>query len=403
MALDAVILAEVMRRVSPIGAIAPFQNVGTSFTDPYTGAEWLRSGVVKAAAGYPIAAAHPATQAFGAEFSTAPAMGSVTLYDMATDGAGRYVLCTTHSATAVQVSSDGGATWSTLVHNLGGGVYCASACWDATNSLWIFAGNDASNLRISTSPNLSTAATLRHSYALTSGAVNQAIVRCNASGNAIAGVMANGTGQTAKSSNGITWAAGGALSVQPSDLTVLGTRWLVSGTASSIPYTQYSDDNGATWSALQTLPSGASTAALLSGNGLFLLLGSAGAAIVSATGETGSWSNRYLGGANESPAASRCAGGYVSGKWRFATSAGVLESSDLVNTTLKRIPGTFSAGAPMLLVDASGRFLITQGGGVTAVYGGTSLTAATYVGLPAASVPEASSAAGWPCYYVRIK
>ena len=402
MALDAVILAEVMRRVNPIGTIAPFQNVGTSFTDPYTGAEWLRSGVVKAAAGYPMAAAHPAVQVFGAAFSTAPAMGYPTaLYDMATDGAGRYVLCTSHSATAVQVSSDGGATWSTLVHNLG--VQCASACWDATNSLWIFAGNDASNLKISTSPNLSTAATLRHTQALTSGVVNQTIVRCSASGNAIATVMANSVGQTAKASNGVTWAAGGALGLQPYGLTVLGTRWLASGTASSIPYTQYSDDNGATWSASQSLPSGASTAALLSGNGLFLLLGSAGAAIVSATGETGSWSDRYLGGANESPAVSRCAGGYVSGKWRFATSAGVLESSDLVNTTLKRIPGTFSAGAQMLLADASGRFLITQGGGITAVYGGTSLTTATYVGLPAASVPEGGSAAGWPCYYVRIK
>lgn len=401
MALDAVILAEVMRRVNPIGAIAPFQNVGTSFTDPYTGAEWLRSGVVKAAAGYPLAAAHPATQAFGAAFSTAPAMGSVTLYDMATDGAGRYVLCTSHSSTAVQVSSDGGATWSTLVHNLG--AQCASACWDATNSLWIFAGNDASGLRISTSPNLSTAATLRYSQALTSGWANQSIVRCSASGNTIAAVMDNSVGQTAKASNGVTWAAGGGLSVPPSGLAVLGTRWLVVGTNSYVPYTQYSDDNGATWSAAQTLPSGASAAALLSGDGLFLLLGSAGAAIVSATGETGSWSARYLGGANESPSASRCAGGYVSGKWRFATLAGVLESSDLVNTTLKRIPGTFSAGAPMLLVDASDRFLITQSGGTTAVYGGTSLTTVTYVGLPAASVPEAGSAAGWPCYYVRIK
>lgn len=401
MALDAVILAELMRRVNPIGAIAPFQNVGTSFTDPYTGAEWLRSGVVKAAAGYPLAAAHPATQAFGAAFSTAPAMGSVTLYDMATDGAGRYVLCTTHSATAVQVSSDGGATWSTLTHNLG--VPCASACWDATNSLWIFAGNDASNLKISTSPNLSTAATLRHTQALTSGVVNQAIVRCNASGNAIAAVTDNSAGQTVKSSNGITWAAGGALGLQPYGLAVLGTRWLASGTTSSIPYTRYSDDNGATWSASQSLPSGASTTALLSGDGLFLLLGSAGAAIVSATGATGSWSDRYLGSANEPPVASRCAGGYVSGKWRFATAAGVLESSDLVNTTLKRIPGTFSAGTPMLLADASDRFLITQAGGVTAVYGGTSLATATYVGLPAASVPEADSAAGWPCYYVRIK
>ena len=400
MALDAVILAEVMRRVNPIGTIAPFQNVGTSFTDPYTGAEWLRSGVVKAAAGYPVAAAHPATQVFGAAFSTAPAMGSVELYDMATDGAGRYVLCTSHSSTAVQVSSDGGTTWSTLTHNLG--VQCASACWDATNSLWIFAGNDASGLRISTSPNLSTAATFRYSQALTSGVANQSIVRCSASGNAIAVVSENGVGKAAKASNGVTWAAGGALGLLPSGLTILGTRWLVSGTASSIPYTQYSDDNGATWSATQSLPSGATTA-LLSGNGLFLLLGSAGAAIVSATGETGSWSDRYLGGANESPSISRCAGGYVSGKWRFATSAGVLESSDLVNTTLKRIPGTFSAGAPMLLADASGRFLITQAGGVTAVYGGTSLTTATYVGLPAASVPEASAAAGWPRYYVRIK
>ncbi len=395
MSLDAAILAEVQRRITPIGTLQPYQNLGTEFTDPYSGMTWLRSGAVKSAAGYTQAAAHPALQVFG-EPCGAPPSTSSALFDLATDGAGNVVACN-YSTTTVAVSTNGGATWTTLAHNLG--VYCASACWDATNSLWLFAGEDGANLKVSSTPDLSTAATLRFtSTAATFYATNSALIR-SSGGNSV--VVAYG-GCAAYSNNGTSWTQIGSPdgSNTPRGLAKNGSVWAVTYSG----YALTSSDGGATWGSMQSQPAG-SSGQMTAGNGVFLLFGSSGQVYTSATAATGSWTQyRLLSPAGENISASRACGGFVDGAWRFVTELGVLETSDLAQTRFRRMPADFTGGGVMLVLGTGGKFCALVGNSATppAAYG-TSLTVATYVGVPKACGPSLPDTVGKPYYYARIK
>lgn len=396
MSLDAVILAEMQRRITPIGTLSPFQNVGTEFTDPYSGMTWLRSGVVKSAGSYPLAAAHPATQVFGSSGGSVPNAGS-GIYDLATDGAGSYAAAAGGTTTTVIVSVDGGATWSTLEHNLG--IQCSSISWDATNSLWLFAGNNGNYIKVATSPNLSTAGTLRFTSGSGSNTENTALVRTSA-GNSF--VVCNGT-YAGYSSNSTAWTqiVNPIGANTPAGLAKLSGLWaLTYGT-----YLFTSSDGGATWGELQSLPSGAG-GSLTSGNGVFLLLGGAGSVFTGTTGATGSWTQYSLAGVatGEMIYPSRAFGGYVDGVWRFISQLGIIETADLAKTVIRRIPVDFSAVSPMMAVAAGGKFAVLSGGSGTsfAAYG-TSLTTATYVGVPKMSGPSLPNAIGAPYYYARIK
>lgn len=378
----------------PIGSLAPYQNAGTDFIDPYTGATWLRTGVVKAAGGYPQAAAHPALQVFGEPCGAPPSTAS-GLLDLATDGAGNVVACN-YSTTTVAVSTDGGATWTTLAHNLG--VYCVSACWDATNSLWLFAGNDGANLKVSSTPNLSTAATLRFTSAAATFTDSSALIR-SSGGNSV--VIANGS-YAAYSNNGTSWTQiGSPVGVNtPQGLAKNGSLWAVTYTG----YALTSPDGGATWGALQSQPAGGS-GQMTAGNGVFLLFGSSGQVYTSATAASGSWTQySLLSQSGENISASRACGGFVDGVWRFATALGVLETSDLAQTRFRRVPADFTGGGFMLALAATGKFCALAGGLATppAAYG-TSLTVATYVGVPKACGPSLPDSVGKPYYYARIK
>ena len=394
MSLDAVILAEVQRRITPIGTLQPYQNLGTEFTDPYSGMTWLRSGVVKSAGSYPQAAAHPALQVFG-EPCGAPPSTSSGLFDLATDGAGNVVACN-YDATTVAVSTNGGATWSTLAHNLG--VYCVSACWDATNSLWLFAGNDGANLKVSSAPNLSTAATLRFTSTAGTFSASSALIR---SGGGNSFVTCNG-GYAAYSNNGTSWTqiVNPVGANTPQGLAKNGSLWAVT-------YTEYaltSSDGGATWGALQSIPAGIN-GHMTAGNGVFLLFGGNGQVFTSATADTGSWTQySLLSPSGENISSSRACGGFVDGVWRFATTLGVLETSDLAQTRFRRMPVDFTGGGFMLVLGTGGKFCALSGNLATppAAYG-TSLTVATYVGVPKACGPSLPDAVGKPYYYARIK
>lgn len=378
----------------PIGSLAPYQNAGTDFIDPYTGATWLRTGVIKAAGGYPQAADHPALQVFG-ETCGAPPSTSSALFDLATDGAGNVVACN-YSTTTVAVSTNGGATWTTLAHNLG--VYCVSACWDDTNSLWLFAGNDGANLKVSSAPDLSTAATLRFTSTAGTFTVTTALIR-SSGGNSV--VVANGT-YAAYSNNGTSWTqiTNPVGANTPQGLAKNGSLWAVTYTGFALT----SSDGGATWGAAQSQPAGG-TGQMTAGNGVFLLFGSSGQVYTSATAATGSWTQySLLSPAGENISASRACGGFVDGVWRFATALGVLETSDLAQTRFRRMPADFTGGGVMLVLAASGKFCALAGNSATppAAYG-TSLTVATYVGVPKACGPSLPDSVGKPYYYARIK
>lgn len=395
MALDAVILAELQRRITPIGTLLPFQNVGTEFTDPYSGMTWLRTGVIKAAGSYALAAAHPALQVFGTSSGAVPNATS-GLYDIANDGAGNFVAAVAGTPTTVSMSTDGGATWSTLAHNLG--VQCSSVSYDATNSLWVFAGNDSASIKVATSPNLSTAGTLRFTSTAASPVVNTTLLRTSG-GNSF--VVCNGS-YAGYSNNGTTWTqipnpVGGNT---PIGLTKLSGVWALTHST----YLLTSSDGGATWGSLQLIPASA-TANIYSGGGVLLLLGSSGEAFTSPTGNSGSWTQYNLGGVanGEYAAASRAAGGYVDGVWRFASQLGIIETSDLAKTTIKRLPVDFSAVSPMLSLAAGGKFICLAGASSSTSVYGTSLTTASYVGVPKMSGPSLPNAVGAPYYYARIK
>lgn len=395
MSTDAVVLAEVIRRSNPVGTMAPFQNVGTEFTTAAS-ATWLRTGVAKAAAGYPQAAAEPSLQMFGSPVTTPPAQS--TWYDIASDGGNNYVICV-NSNTSVYVSTDGGATWSTLAHNLGA-MSATSACWDATNSLWLIAGNDGTNLKISTTPNLATAATLRFTGTPVSPVASTAIIR-SSGGKSIA-VCNAGSNAAAYTSNGTAWTAASlALSASPTGLAKVGTRWMVGvqGTTNA----PYSDDDGATWPGQQTIPAAPTT--FVGGNGLFVGIGSGGAVYYSATGNTGTWAASTLAGgiSTESPINGKCIGGYVDGVWRFASQAGIIETSDLITTRIKRTPTDMSTQTPIAVFGTGGKFVIGYGAATPAAVSGSSLTTATYVGTPKLLSTLATYALGVPVYYARIK
>lgn len=394
MALDAVILAELQRRTTPIGTLQPYQNLGTEFTDPYSGMTWLRSGAVKPVAGYAQAAAHPALQVFGEPCGAPPSTAS-GLSDLATDGAGNVVACN-YSTTTVAVSTDGGATWTTLAHNLG--VYCMSACWDDANSLWLFAGNDSANLKVSSTPNLSTAATLRFTSAASTFNGNTALIR-SSGGNSV--VTCNG-GYAAYSNNGTSWTqiTNPVGANTPQGLAKNGSVWAATYTG----YVLTSSDGGATWGALQSLPAGG-FGYMTAGNGVFLLFGNSGRVYTSATAATGSWTQySLLSPAGENISASRACGGFVDGVWRFSTTLGVLETSDLAQTRFRRMPADFTGATVMLALAATGKFCALASGSSTppAAYG-TSLTVATYVGVPKACGPSQPGSVGDPYYYARIK
>lgn len=382
---------------NPIGAMAPFQNAGTGFTTP-TNEEWLRTGLAKAAGSYPVAATHPALQIFGS--ATAPTgLPSATITDLANDGAGNFVAATADT-TNVYKSTDGGLTWATLAHNLG--FACVSVAYDATNGHWLFAGNDATNIKVSSTTSLGTAATLRYTGSPTTPVANTAWVR-SSGGQSIAICNAAGGNTSAYSTNATAWTAvATTTNTAIKMLAKAGSRWLYSLQSSTTCY--YSDTGGTAWTS-QTLPAAASAG--VGGDGLFVIF-TASVGYSSATALTGSWTAFALPsttGGDGISVAPRSIGCYVQSVWRFACGFGVYETSDLSSWSLKRTAFDMSsAGIPAASFDASGRFFVGNYNSTVVAAAGTSLTTATYVGTTKLTTTSgAYSAEGTGVYYVRIK
>ena len=118
MATDAVVLAELIRRVSPIGSMEYWAEAGATINQP-DGSEWLRTGTVKSATGYTVAASLEHLKVSGVPV-TLPA--AVSAYQIATDGAGTFVVAYGSSSNLL-VSTNGGATWGTVSHGLGSDCY----------------------------------------------------------------------------------------------------------------------------------------------------------------------------------------------------------------------------------------------------------------------------------------
>lgn len=271
-----------------IGALRLSQDVGTLInpigSDPAT---YLRTGTVATAATYPAGALVDYIKAYGsANVSLGQYIG-----DVATDGAST-IVCTYGSAD-VLVSTNGGASWSTVASNLGGSATATGVCWAGTR--FIVVGNvGGSQMHFAYS---ATGASFTAGAAATLGGSISGPSAIRWDGTIALAVSFNGTAQQCATTTDGTSATlrslGSALTGQPRIAVVpsLGaTRWLVGSAAGTLAYQSAAADASGTWTGVTMLAAPKSLTATASrfvfGNGTSLYH--------SSTGATGSWTTVAL-------------------------------------------------------------------------------------------------------------
>jgi len=279
--------------VSPfIGDFAESPDIGALVTAA-SGQQWLRTGSVATGASYPLAQAVDYLKCTGAASTQATSL-SATNTDIATDGANRWVIAY-GDATNLLYSTDNGATWATVAHNATQIV--TSVCWNATNSLFVCAGNTTTNFFTSTqtAASVGSAWTVRTGSAITGGTATTALVRASAA-EVVMTCGGGTTGNASRSTNGTTWTAANFIAapytaINQASLVSLGSSiWLVQGSGPS--QTQRSTDGGTTWATAVGIGSTVSQGAFGAGICVIPEVGSPGNIYTSATGATGTWTNR---------------------------------------------------------------------------------------------------------------
>jgi len=258
-----------------------------------TGDELLRSGTVRLASNYPLAAKVESLMVHGAGIVTLPgSFSKITGY--AHNGSGTIVVCY-NDVTNVLVSTNYGATWSLVPHNLGGAMPAYSADWTGTK--FIVAGGQNTT-------------TIRTSYS-TSGAAFTAGGTVTVADNFGVGVRIKSDGTTSVMTGGsssttqvVTTVDGVTLTTKTIPTTTFAgvpiilnlpslgaNRWLICSVGSTTAIRSTAAD-GSAWESV-TLP--AAFVSLSAGLGMFV-----GATVnsvyTSATGATGSWTEIPLPG-----------------------------------------------------------------------------------------------------------
>ena len=268
-----------------IGALRFSQDVGTIISpigsDPAT---YLRTGTVATAATYPAGALVDYIKAYG--------QGNVSLGafvgDIATDG-NQTIVCTYDNAN-VMVSTNGGATWSSVAANINGAGIARSVCWTGTRFV-VAGGNGTCSFAYSTN------GTSWTTGATASGS-NTGQMRIRWDGSNCIAVTTTGTSPSAtiyaiRSADGsaqtlaATISSGSDYAVR--DLIVMpslgANRWLVITDYGSTFRSTASDGSG--WSAVQAGPFTNVYSACVAGN-KFVLAGNSNF-YYSTTGLEGSW------------------------------------------------------------------------------------------------------------------
>ena len=260
MATDAVVLAELIRRVSPLGSMEYWAEAGPTINQP-DGSEWLRSGTVKAAAGYTVAASLEHIKVSGVPV-TLPAAVLVT--QIATDSAGTFVAAYGSSSNLL-VSTNGGATWATVSHGLGSGCYGVAY----GGGVFVTAcGTGATASFASATPAAVT------STWTSRGTLSSALVNCRIfyGGGKFVAIPAGSGTAAANSSTGTSWSNCTLTASSNGPALWTGTKWLVSPNGASTSGSQSTD--GATWSAW-TAPVG-NIASMAYGNSVALIQSNVG-------------------------------------------------------------------------------------------------------------------------------
>lgn len=274
---------------SQIGDQMQSVDLGSIITK-INGERWGRSGTFFSPSAYPTAATIPYLKAVGNQSTQATNFGGASYGDIATDGAGRWVIAY-GDITNILVSTDNGVTFAAVAHNAGGAV--TSVSWDSTNGVFIAAGNSAAAFFVSSAAAASVASpwTARTGSAITGGAANTAKVR-SIGGVSVIVCGSGTTGNASRSTNGTSWsainlavglsgAAGRTLLVPMG-----GSIWMAMSQGAG---QNRSTDNGLTFSSV-TLPS-SNIISAAKNNTTLLLCDSSFNFYTSTTGATGSFTS----------------------------------------------------------------------------------------------------------------
>lgn len=195
--------SQFMPQADAIGTVKFFPLMGSVMITP-DGQEWLKTGLAKDKTNYPIAAATPSCQVVG---NSAPSYTGGDILSSATNGTGTIVIVpTTGDGTNLWVSTNYGATWTTVAHNLA--QPAKSVAYNGTT--WVVVANTSSNLVVSTSTNPASTWTLAGNVLTIQGggaSPNTASVCWDSTNSRFVAVTAGGsvTNAAGYSSNGTTW------------------------------------------------------------------------------------------------------------------------------------------------------------------------------------------------------
>lgn len=261
--------------------------ISPSDTDPTT---YLRSGTVATAATYPSGALVDYIKAYG---STNVSLGQY-IGDVATDG-NQTIVCT-YGSTNVLVSTNGGASWSTVASNLASSAVASSVCWNG--SRFILAGHaGGSGVYLSysaTGSSFTAGATIVFSGGTSAGAVSirwDGTIALVAVRNGIANCTATTTDGTGSTQRALPSPLGTdpRVAVLPANG---ANRWIVAMTGSDSSYRSVAADGSGTW-VLQTGPTVSGVKSFVTTSGKYIV-GSGTNIYYSSTGATGSWTTVAL-------------------------------------------------------------------------------------------------------------
>jgi len=276
---------------TPIGGIKFSQDLGTVIsptdTDPTT---YLRSGTVATAATYPSGALVDYIKAYG----TANVSLGQYIGDVATDG-NQTIVCT-YGSTNVLVSTNGGASWSTVAGNLTGGYPVTGVCW--AGNRFIIAGHGGGSAVAlaysATGSSFTAGATIGFASGASAGAVS---IRWDGTIALVAvrNGVANCTATTTDGTSATQRALPSALATDPR-VAVLpangANRWVVAMTGSDTSYRSVAADGSGTW-VFQTGPTVSGAKSFIATANKYIV-GSGTNIYYSSTGATGSWTTVAL-------------------------------------------------------------------------------------------------------------
>ena len=388
MALDAVILAEIVRRVNPVGSLQFFPESG-QVVNLSDGSEWLRTGLAKSITGYTKAAAVEHLKVSG--LASNYVAGNDTK-QIATDGAGNFVAAF-GDATYVKVSTDGGATWSNVLHMAGGAISAVVY----TGTRFVAIGNSAAVWYMSSCTTANgTWVAGTGMTGITSGTANTA--HAAYAGGKVVAACVGGNGAIAVSSNGTSWTCynpPSALAGVPA-VAYANSKWIISNNIATA-WAQSSD--AITWSALTT---GAvnNPAALLSNGTLLVCYGSNTGYTSTDTGAT--WTSRAING-NSAYTLASLPGQCVYDGQKFiipvAGSALVFWSSDGTTWRMRWLSSAMNATA--VAVGSDGTRAVFHGGSQASLYT-ASWSTPDYIGTGYLQY-SGTMAVGTPVGYIKIK